>query len=218
MRQPSVARFGAFIVDRVTRQVRRADAVVHLTPKAFDLLRLLVDEAPRVVTKPELHQRLWPGSFVSEASLIGLIKELRRALDDRDPAAPLIRTVHAVGYALAAHVTQEHARDSPALSHWLEIDGHNIRLLDGENVIGRDPASRIWLDVASVSRRHARIVVGDAGAVLENLGSKNRTAVGDIAVSERAPLRDGDSIAIGPIRLVYRTSASGLPTETQIEP
>ena len=63
----------------------RGDAVVHLTAKAFDLLALLVDEAPRVVRKAELHERLWPGTFVSEAALGALVKELRRALEDRDP-------------------------------------------------------------------------------------------------------------------------------------
>ena len=42
---------------------------------------------------------MWPTTFVSDATLVGLIKELRRALDDRDRAAPIIRTVQRVGYA-----------------------------------------------------------------------------------------------------------------------
>ena len=77
-------RFGTFVLDSDRRQVMRGDAVVHLTAKAFDLLVLLVDEAPRVVRKAELHDRLWPDTFVSDAALGALVKELRRALDDRD--------------------------------------------------------------------------------------------------------------------------------------
>jgi len=46
-------------------------------------------------------QRLWSGTFVSDATLVGLIKEVRRALDDRKANAPLIRTAHGVGYAFA---------------------------------------------------------------------------------------------------------------------
>ena len=55
---------------------------VHLTPKAFDLLSLLVEAAPRVVPKREIHERLWRGGVVTDATLVGLVKEIRRALDD----------------------------------------------------------------------------------------------------------------------------------------
>jgi DNA-binding winged helix-turn-helix (wHTH) protein len=78
-------RFGAFALDSDRRQLTRRGDDIHLTPKAFDLLVLLADQAPRVVRKSVLHERLWPGTFVSDATLVGLVKELRRALDDRDP-------------------------------------------------------------------------------------------------------------------------------------
>ena len=100
----TVVRFGAFTLDAATRRVMRGTLDVHLTRKAFDLLSLLVLDAPRVVTKTQLHDRLWPGTFVGEATLVSLIKELRRALDDRDRTARVIRTVHGVGYAFAATV------------------------------------------------------------------------------------------------------------------
>ena len=58
----------------------RGAAIVHVTPKAFDLLQLLIEQAPRVVEKRELHERLWRGTFVSDATLVGLVKELRRGL------------------------------------------------------------------------------------------------------------------------------------------
>jgi DNA-binding winged helix-turn-helix (wHTH) protein len=210
----AVFRFADLTLDVATRQVSRAAGELHLTPKAFDLLAILAHEAPRVVTKAELHERLWPRTFVSDATLVSLVKELRRTLDDQ--ATPIIRTAHGVGYALAVAVdhVSKHAR--PDVWHWLEVDGRHIRLVDGENVIGRDPACRVWLDVASVSRRHARVVIGADGARLEDLGSKNRTTLGSAAVEDQVRLSDGDEIHVGPIRLVYRQSRSGMSTETQV--
>ena len=88
---------------------------LHLTPKAFDLLLLLVEAAPRVVPKAELHTRLWPDSFVADTTLVGLVKEVRRVLGDTDAAAPLIRTVARVGYALrraACTTSRPHAEQT----------------------------------------------------------------------------------------------------------
>ena len=171
-------RFGAFCLDLPRRQLVRGAEAVHLTPKAFDLLALLIGEAPRVVTKPELHERLWPGTFVSDATLVSLVKELRRALEDRDPHRPIIRTVHRVGYAFCSptEIAPPHA---PRISHWLVVQGRRVVLQPGETVIGRDPLSTVCLDSAGVSRRHARIVVEEARVLLEDLGSKNGTMLGD---------------------------------------
>src|SRR6187549_2739256 len=55
-----ILRFGPFVLDTARRQLRGDDGVRHLTPKAFELLTLLVREAPRVLTKQELHEQLWP--------------------------------------------------------------------------------------------------------------------------------------------------------------
>jgi DNA-binding response OmpR family regulator len=74
-----VARFGSFTLDSDQRRIVGAEGEAHLTPKAFDLLRLLIRHAPRVVSKPEIHAALWPDTFVSDAALIVLIKEIRRS-------------------------------------------------------------------------------------------------------------------------------------------
>jgi DNA-binding winged helix-turn-helix (wHTH) protein len=208
-------RFGAFAVDLPRRQLIRDGEELHLTPKAFDLLALLIDEAPRVVPKAELHARLWPGSFVSDATLVGVVKELRRALGDRDPGSPVIRTAHRIGYAFCSPIENAPVR-APRISHWLAVPGRRIPLQPGTNVIGRDPACAVYLDAAGVSRRHARVVVGEGEVRLEDLGSKNGTRLGDARLTGQAPLRDGDRIRIGTFTLVYRSSRSGMSTETQI--
>src|ERR1051325_1477812 len=132
-----MARFGTFDLATQRRQLRRGEEHLHLTPKAFDLLSILVDAAPRVVPKSELHQRLWPSGVVTDATLVGLVKEIRRGLDDVDPQAPLIRTAHRVGYAFDAPVTR--TPQAPRLSHWLIVGEQRIALAEGENIIGRAP-------------------------------------------------------------------------------
>jgi DNA-binding winged helix-turn-helix (wHTH) protein len=210
----ATARFGSFALATDTRRLTRAGDDLHLTPKAFDLLALLVDAAPRVVPKAELHARLWPDTFVTDTTLVGLVKEVRRVLGDTEPTAPLIRTVSRVGYAFAAPIE----RDALAVArgHWLVADGRSFPLADGVNGIGREPSSAVWLDSGSVSRRHATITVDGGDARLEDVGSKNGTQVNDAPVREPVALRDGDRLIVGMVPLTYRTSASGLSTETRV--
>ena len=205
--------FAAYQLDSDQRLLTRGGDVLHVTPKAFELLALLVTEAPRVLTKKELHERLWPDTFVSEATLVSLVKELRRTLGDRDARAPIIRTAHGVGYALAAKVVRPPARGT-GVSRWIVAGGRRIPLQAGENLVGRDPASAICLDVAGVSRRHARIVVSDTDALVEDLGSKNGTAIGDDPLNGPRRLHDGDQLHVGPVVVIYHASSSGVSTET----
>jgi hypothetical protein len=173
-----------------------------------------------VLRKSELHERLWPETFVSDATLVGLIKELRRALDDRDATSRLIRTAFGVGYAFCGTVERPEpppGRRQPDVgggSCWIVAGSRNIPLGEGEHVIGRDPASTVWLDVPGVSRRHARIVIDRGVASIEDLESKNGTTLREQLVTGPSPLLDGDRIQVGPILVVFHTSASGLSTAT----
>jgi len=208
-------RFGAFELDSKQRRLTRGGAELHLTPKAFDLLELLVGAAPRVVRKSELHDRLWPRGVVSDASLVGLVKELRRVLDDHDAAAPIIRTAHRVGYAFCPTVALDHAEPAAAMCGWLVSEERRLPLATGENLVGRDPSSQVWLDHGTVSRRHARIVADVSGAVLEDLGSKNGTRVADRLLEGRVTLHDGDRLWFGQVPLTYRAVFPVQVTATQ---
>jgi DNA-binding winged helix-turn-helix (wHTH) protein len=207
--------FGAFTLDVPRRLVTRDGAEVHLTPKAYDLLHLLVTEAPRVLTKSELHDRLWTQAFVSDATLTGLVKELRKALDDSNRSAPLIRTVHGVGYAFCGTVAGAPTSQGEVAAHWLIMRGRRIALHQGSNVVGRDPTAEVWLDASGVSRRHARIEVSNATVTLEDLGSKNGTTVDGALIDKPVTLNDGDQIGFGATPCVYRAARSGMSTETR---
>jgi DNA-binding winged helix-turn-helix (wHTH) protein len=209
-----IARFGAFSLDSEQRRLAREGRDVHLTPKAFDLLLLLMEEAPSVVRKEQVHDRLWPGTFVSDSSVLGLVKELRRALDDRDPKSPLIRTAHRVGYAFCAPLEQKMSHQPAGITRWLVIGTRRIVLQEGEHLIGRDPAATVWVDAPSVSRHHARIRITGAGAVLEDLTSKNGTKIDDAPLTEPVKVHDGNRIQIGSVVMVFHASGPDMSTKT----
>jgi hypothetical protein len=95
-------------------------------------------------------------------------------------------------------------------------DGREWTLPDGEHVIGRGDDAAIPIAASGLSRRHARIVVREGRATIEDLGSKNGTFCGDEAVTGPRVLRDGDVIQLGRrIRLIFHQHGhDGTETET----
>jgi DNA-binding winged helix-turn-helix (wHTH) protein len=207
-------RFGRCLFDSDSRELIRDGARRDLSPKAFQLLDLLLQARPRAVTKQEIHERLWPKAFVSDSSLPRLAAEVRAAIGDDAKSPRLLRTVHRFGYAFFGPVAvaegEEAALGEPCRVVWGE---RQIVLLAGENIIGRAPEARIFVDLVRVSRRHARIVVTNGRAVLEDLGSKNGTYLRGERLTQATELVDGDEIWAGSLVLVFRTSL-GTTTET----
>src|SRR5207248_578013 len=85
--------FGDYAADFTTREVLRRGERVHLSPKAFRLLELLVSERPRALSKAELQDALWPQVYVQESNLADLVSELRAALQQTGRGG-IIRTLH----------------------------------------------------------------------------------------------------------------------------
>ena len=103
--------FEDFVLDLDTHELVRAGTPVSISPKAFQLLGILVKNHPNALSKTELQNRLWPSVFVVEKNLTNLVSEIRAALDD-DPAHPrFIRTVHRFGYAFC-EVPAAESRDN----------------------------------------------------------------------------------------------------------
>ncbi|HEY4210601.1 MAG TPA: winged helix-turn-helix domain-containing protein [Steroidobacteraceae bacterium] len=207
-------RFEGFELDSARLQLLRAGEPVHLTPKAFRLLAFLIEAAPRVVPKAELHSHLWPNGVVTDETLAGLVKEVRKALVDATRTPPLIRTAYRVGYAFCGSL--ERLQSRARVLRWLVIGRRRVELSDGENIIGRDPTAVARIDDATVSRRHARITVTDEGTQLEDLGSKNGTTRGGIPVDSGVRLASGDHLACGRVQITYCESPQGPSTLTQL--
>lgn len=209
-------RFGAFSLDSDARQLLRDGEEVHLSPKAFDLLTTLISNRRRAVSKTELQEHLWPATFVEETNLAGLVAEIRRALRDDADHPTFVRTMYRFGYRFVGEVTEiaPAARPAPLRARpCLIIDQKHIPLMEGANVIGREPDVAIPCDAPGVSRYHARIVVVQGAATIEDLGSKNGTWVKGERVTS-APLADGDEIRLGTARLTFHVSPPKGTTET----
>ncbi len=210
--------FGSFLLDLETRELRNGGTAVQLSPKAYQLLEVLVANRPKALSKAALQEQLWPETFVVEKNLVNLIAEIRAALGDDATHPQFIRTVHRFGYAfrepseLAAH---RHMIPRPDARFRLVWAGGRATLTDGEHVLGRDPDLELFLDSRDISRRHARIrIIGDE-ATIEDLESKNGTFVAERRLETVTPLADGDSIRIGSVELTFTAIRSRGSTETE---
>ena len=226
-------RLGELVFDSDARQLLREGEEIHLSHKAFELLKTLIDHRPRALSKNELHQFLWPATFVSEANLTSLIADLREALGDVARQPRFIRTVYRFGYAFCGEAVEDpaaslkadagagHGRDSSIGSApfcWLIKDGKRVPLVAGENILGRDlDGGGIRIDSPTVSRCHARISISAGSVSLEDLQSKNGTYLRGESVTTAVPLRDGDEIRVGAVVLRFRMT-SGSQTATWSTP
>jgi DNA-binding winged helix-turn-helix (wHTH) protein len=210
--------FGRFVFDSETRELLESGRRVRLSPKAFDLLRLLLERRPNVVSKIEIHDRIWPGAFVGDANLSVVVAEIRQVLGDDSKDAEFVRTVHRVGYAFSGAVAEHSsvpASSRPVtLKAWLVWNDRSLPLIEGENVVGRDPRCGVWLDASGVSRRHARIDVAAGQASIEDLQSSNGTFVKGRRITAPRTLADGDEIELGAAAVTFRVwSDEGAKTE-----
>jgi DNA-binding winged helix-turn-helix (wHTH) protein len=213
--------FAEFTLDAEARRLSRRGVEVHLSSKAFDLLRLLVERRPNVLDKAALHAHIWPRTFVVDANLTVLVAELRRALADNAREPRFIRTVHTHGYAFCGEaIDLEPPPAEPSVAGarvWLMWNERAIVLPDGVSIIGRDPDCPVWLDASGVSRRHARIEVERGGAVvrIQDLGSKNGTFVDGVAVRGIAPVGNGGVIQVGSVGLTLKVWSRAQAAETE---
>jgi DNA-binding winged helix-turn-helix (wHTH) protein len=209
-------RFGTFVLDLETRELLKAGHPVPLSPKAFELLSILIADRPKAISKSDLQERLWPATFVVEKNLANLVSEIRDALGDDASRPRFIRTVPRFGYAFREAVPG----GAPAAGHgavcfrvkWV---AGSVTLDEGEHVLGRDPDVEIFLNSPGVSRRHALIRISGSLATIEDLGSKNGTFVGDQRVDGSRSLADGDTIGVGSVKLTLSVIQTPSSTETQ---
>ncbi|MEO8197736.1 MAG: FHA domain-containing protein [Thermoanaerobaculia bacterium] len=196
-------RLGDCDLDLGARQLRRGDEPVHLTPKAFALLELLARERPRAVPRQEILDALWPDTFVGEGSISVTVAEVRRALGDSGSSGRLVRTVRGFGYALCPEESSETLAPglNAAICRLVAWGLEQRWLAQGEHLIGRGEECDVRFDLASLSRRHARLTLAFQQATLVDLGSKNGTFVNGDQLTDgvSVPVAEGDEIRLGSI-------------------
>ena len=198
--------FGNICVDADARSISSDAGPLHVTRKAFDLLILLLESRPNAVSKTQVYDRLWPAVFVTESSLQTLVREIRQAIDEPGCRRSWIRTLYGVGYAFSGDVVVSGEPGDPLVdtrpAAWFIGDSMRVGLCAGENVLGRG-SDVIDIDLPTISRRHARIVINDGAMTIEDLGSKNGTWVGDERLTGPCTLSDGNVVRLGSVRFTF---------------
>jgi DNA-binding winged helix-turn-helix (wHTH) protein len=200
-------RFGDCVLDSDTRQLLVRGAPVHLSPKGLQFLELLLENRPRALSKTEIHEKLWPGTFVSDGTLTSLLAEVRSAIEDEAHEPKFVRTLHRFGYAFsgaAEEVPVPRRGRAPRVAYRLFWGPREIALEEGETVLGRDPDATAFIDHTSVSRHHARIVIAGDRVTVEDLQSKNGTFLEGNKLEAPTPLTDGDELKLGSVSLKFR--------------
>lgn len=195
------------ILEAASRQLWRDGKVVPLEPKMYELLEVLIQRSPNVVSNNELDEILWPKVYVARTSLTRLVSELRSLLGDSPRESRIIRTVYKTGYAFCATLNWSESANrsaAPALVSLLWND-QRLPLPDGDHIAGRGVECSLLIDAVTVSRRHARFTVKSGTVTIEDLGSKNGVCVDGARISQPTRLTDGTEIALGSAKLRVRT-------------
>src|SRR5262249_13721808 len=199
---------GSFRFDFTNECLWRGPQPINLRPKTFAVLHYLLGRPGQLVTKEELLNAVWPGTFVGEAVLKVIIRQIREALAD-DPTSPrFIETAHRRGYRFIGQISSsEHGHaDTPHIASSKAGLGALLRAADPpQEVVGRDEAlsrMKTWLEKMLRGERQIVFVTGEAGI--------GKTAVVDTFVRSIASDR---SIRIGRGQCLeqYGTSEAYLP-------
>ena len=227
-------RFGGFELDVAAYVLRRAGQRIKLEKIPMEVLVLLVQKAGILVNRTEIQAAVW-GSDVfvdQDAAINTAIRKIRRALGDDAEHPRFVETVVGKGYRFIASLETHRAnvglKDSRVdggrassdrlrhhLPNYLLTRGKRQFVLDREeNLLGRDPEATVHIDHPSVSRRHARISIHSARAVLEDLKSRNGTFLDGRHIETPTEIQHGAIIGLGPITLTFvvlPAAASTLP-------
>src|ERR1041385_1911707 len=95
-------KFGEFRLDPGRRSLMRGSEPLSLAPKAFDMLLVLIENRSRALTKDELLDKVWPGTFVEEGNLKFNVSVIRKALGEDS----WIETLPRLGYRFAGQVEE----------------------------------------------------------------------------------------------------------------
>ncbi|MDE2485807.1 MAG: winged helix-turn-helix domain-containing protein [Alphaproteobacteria bacterium] len=104
-------RFGDVCLDLDRCELRSSGTPVHVEPQVLALIRLLVENRDRLVSRDEIVERIWSGRFISDAAVASRIRSARQALGDTGEAQRIIRTVPKLGFRFVAAVKVEGATE-----------------------------------------------------------------------------------------------------------
>src|SRR5262245_61734983 len=131
-RERVVYEFGGFRADPVRRVLYRHGEPVAITPKALSILLVLLEQAGEVVDKKELIERVWPGTFVSDANLTQNVFSLRKTLGERAGGNRYIVTVPGQGYSFGGEVQRIERHSTGEIPIFVEAPAAAAALAAGD--------------------------------------------------------------------------------------
>src|SRR5215813_15510924 len=131
--------FRPFRLDSANYCLWRSDERVAITPKAFDLLRYLVDRPQQLVTQNEILEALWPKTYVNPEVVKKYILELRKVLGDNADRPLFIETAPKRGYRFVAPVSEEATATSSdaAADANPQVVGRQVGLVKLDECLGK---------------------------------------------------------------------------------
>jgi DNA-binding winged helix-turn-helix (wHTH) protein len=193
----NVVQLGDCFYDRAAHSLLRAGAPVRLEPKMYDVLDVLIERSPSVVSNRELEDLLRCGTSAGRLDIQSLLSELQALLGDSAREASVIRNVNDLGFAFCAELRHFGPRVVPTVAIKLSWRGQQFELGDGEHILGRGDECTLVIDGDTVSRRHARLIIRQRQAMIEDLGSKNGTHVDGVEIHGLTRLENGSRVSLG---------------------
>jgi DNA-binding winged helix-turn-helix (wHTH) protein/predicted ATPase len=192
--------FDSFCMDLASECLWKGSQEIRLRPKAFTLLEYLLRRPGILVSKEELAEAVWPGTFVGDDVLKVLVRQLRQTLDD-DPKHPrFIETAHRRGYRFIGAIAAPRQTGHPMI-----LPSSPLNIAPPQTVVGRDEAlflMRARLQQMLGGERQVLFVTGEAGI--------GKTALVD-AFAENLDFAGAIRIARGQCLEQYGTSEAYLP-------
>jgi DNA-binding winged helix-turn-helix (wHTH) protein/tetratricopeptide (TPR) repeat protein len=156
--------FGKYRLDLTNECLWQGARAISLRPKAFAVLKVLLEHPGQLVNKQQVLDTVWPGTFVGDAVLKDSIRQLREALQDDAESPSYIETAHRRGYRFIAKLSSEPAPDSA--SQFVSNPAPATASATADPVLGRDAElakMRGWLDRAVAGERQTIFITGEAG-------------------------------------------------------
>ena len=165
--------FGSFRFDEANECVWEGGRPIQLRPKAYAILKYLIERPNVLVTKQQLLDDVWPDTFVSDAVLKDCIRQLREALRDNAKSPTYIETAHRRGYRFIAAVAEPAEQPVPAQMHAVAavssftpyhpptpVTTAAVNVLDREQALAQLHG---WLGAALAAKSQIVFVTGEAG-------------------------------------------------------
>src|SRR5882762_2398159 len=150
--------FQSFRLDTANQCLWRGRERVPIPPKAYDVLRYLVENPGRLVTQDELLEAVWPETYVNPEILRKYILDIRKTLGDRPDKPVFIETVTKRGYRFIAPVIEESAVEEPKLARSGEgEDGHKGSVATSEQ---QEPSVRNYFRKLAIITVLAAVAAG----------------------------------------------------------